>query len=162
MFAAVFLWRIARLSSAYGSSYPAPPTRSRGADRETETLPQSLEAVGSLEAVNQVSLSAEVAGRITAIHFEAGHRASKGMPLVQLYDAPEQADRAAAVAAEQFAQLQFDRSQKLSTTGAVSREMLQQHTAELAQAKAAVEQLDARITRSRSARPSTGGWASVA
>ncbi len=147
VFAAVFLWRFARLSSAYGSSYPAPPTEVAALTVRTESLPQSLEAVGSLEAVNQVALSAEVAGRVTAIRFEAGTRATRGMPLVQLYDAPEQADRAAAHAAAQFAKLQFDRSQELAPTGAESRELLQQRTAELARAQAAVDQLDARITQ---------------
>lgn len=156
VFAAVFLWRVMRLSSAYGSSYPAPPTEVSALTVKTETLPQSLDAVGSLEAVNQVSMSAEVAGRVTAIHFEAGSRATKGMPLVQLYDAPEQADRAAAVAAAQFAKLQYDRSQELAPTGAESREVLQQRTTELARAQAAVEQLDARITQKSIRAPFNG------
>jgi multidrug efflux system membrane fusion protein len=112
---------------------------------QPETLPQSLEAFGSLEAIRQVTLSPEASGRVVAIHFEAGDAAKKGDILVQLYDAPERADRDAAIAKAQFAKLQVDRSQELAPTGAESKQVMQQRTAELEQAQAAVKQLEARI-----------------
>ena len=37
-------------------------------------IPAALEAVGSLRAVREVTLSPEVAGRVSAIHFEAGQQ----------------------------------------------------------------------------------------
>ena len=110
-----------------------------------ESLAQSLEAVGSLEAVQQVILAPEVPGRVIEIHFEAGARVRKGMSLVRLYDDPEAADHAQAMAAEEFARLQFDRSKELSPTGAESRLTLQQHTAQYDQARASVQQTAARL-----------------
>ncbi|GBH28653.1 hypothetical protein BvRS1_57020 [Burkholderia vietnamiensis] len=51
----------------------------------------TLEAVGSLEAVRQVTIPPEVAGRVVDLRFGAGSRVSAGQTPVQLYDAPEQA-----------------------------------------------------------------------
>ena len=146
VFAAIFGWRFARQSSAYAQGgHEMPPVQVTALTVQPETLPQSLEAFGSLEAIKQVTLSPEVAGRVVEIHFEAGDAAKHGETLVQLYDAPERADRDAAVAKAQFAKLQVERSQELAPTGAESRQVLQQRTAELEQAQAAVKQLDARI-----------------
>jgi len=55
--------------------------------------PRALHAVGELEAVRQVQLASEVAGRITAIHFVSGQQVRAGQVLVQINDAPEQAER---------------------------------------------------------------------
>ena len=76
--------------------------------------------------------------------------------LVQLFDAPEQADRAAASAKADFALLQLRRSQGLAPSGAESREVLEQRKAEAAQAVAAVRQLDARIEQKRVQAPFAG------
>jgi multidrug efflux system membrane fusion protein len=146
VFAVVFVWRTARMSKAYAASgASARPVEVMAFTVHPESLEQSLEAVGSLEAVQQVLLAPEVPGRVIEIHFEAGARINKGMPLVRLYDEPEAADHAQAVAAEEFARLQFDRSRELSPTGAESRLTLQQHTAQYDQARATEKQTAARL-----------------
>ncbi|WP_287804021.1 efflux RND transporter periplasmic adaptor subunit [Diaphorobacter sp.] len=115
-----------------------------------------LQAVGSLQAVREVTLAPDTAGRVTAIHFSAGQVVQEGVTLVQLYDAPEQADRGAAVARADFAQLQLRRSQELASSGAEPRELLEQRKAEADQATAAVRQLDARIQQKNIRAPFTG------
>ncbi|MDR8398305.1 efflux RND transporter periplasmic adaptor subunit [Paraburkholderia sp. USG1] len=122
-----------------------PPTPVSAVRVEPRSVPDELQAVGSLSAVQEVLLAPDTAGRVTAIRFEAGQVVAQGAPLVQLYDAPEQADRAAAVARADFARLQLARSQELAPTGAESRELLQQRQSEYDAALAAVRQLDARI-----------------
>lgn len=146
VFAAVFVWRMARMSNAYAASGGnARPVAVMAFTVHPESLVQSLEAVGALEAVQQVVLAPEVPGRVIEIHFEAGAKVQKGLPLVRLYDEPEAADHAQAVAAEEFARLQFDRSKELSPTGAESALTLQQHTAQYDQARATVQQTAARL-----------------
>jgi membrane fusion protein, multidrug efflux system len=119
-------------------------------------VPMTLEAIGSLRAVREVMLAPEVAGRVVAIHFEAGTHVAAGQPLVDLYQAPEEADRAAALAQAHFASIQLDRSRKLAPSSVEPRQTLEQHEAELEQAQAAVRQLDARIEQHHIRAPFAG------
>jgi len=119
-------------------------------------VPSALEAVGSLRAVQEVTLAPEVAGRVTAIALQPGVRVSRGAALVQLYDAPEQADRVAALARMKLAAAQLARTRSLVPGGAESQELLQQRQAEYDQAAAAVRQLDARIAQKRIRAPFSG------
>lgn len=146
LFAAVYAWRAARLASA-NVAYPHPPTPVSAMVVRPEILPQWIEAIGSLQAVRQVTLSPEVAGRVVAINFEAGMNVAEGAPLVQLYDAPQRAERDGLLSRGRFAQLQNKRSQGLAPSGFVSQEVIQQREEELIQAKAAIDQLEAQITQ---------------
>jgi len=116
----------------------------------------ALEAVGSLRAVREVTLSPEVAGRVSAIHFEAGGQVGAGALLVQLFDGPERADRRAAQAKAAFAGVQVARSQELAPTGAEPRETLEQRRADRDQAAAAVQQIDARLVQKQVRAPFAG------
>lgn len=154
VFLLLFLWRGWRNS---GPPPSAPPPTAVAATVVTGTeVPAALEAVGSLRAVREVTLSPEVAGRITAIRFTAGQRVGAGAVVVQLNDGPERADRAAAAAKAEFARLQLSRTRELVPGGAESREMLQQRQAEYQQAVAAVSQIDARLAQKRVAAPFSG------
>jgi multidrug efflux system membrane fusion protein len=146
LFAAVFLWRGMRGASA-GAAYAPPPVEVTAQTVHAETLPQALETTGTLQAVREVTLAPEVPGRVTAIGFRAGQQVGQGAVLLRLYDAPERADRAAAVSRARFAEIQYRRSSELAPTGAEPRELLQQREAELAQARAAIQQIDARIAQ---------------
>ncbi|WP_440494641.1 efflux RND transporter periplasmic adaptor subunit [Serratia sarumanii] len=108
------------------------------------------------EAVHEVLLSSDTAGRVTAIHFEAGQMVKQGDLLVQLFDAPEQADLLAASARAEFARLQLQRVQELVPVGAESRELLEQRQAEANQASAEVRQIEARIIQKSIRAPFSG------
>jgi len=75
-----------------GGGWPA--TQVALAKVERVEVPRVLHAAGELEAVRQVQLASEVAGRISAIHFSSGQAVKAGQVLVQINDAPEQAERA--------------------------------------------------------------------
>lgn len=154
IFALLFGWRAWRNSAP--PPPPPPPTGVVATVVSPTQVPAALSAVGSLRAVREVMLAPEVAGRVTAIRFAPGQRVGAGATLVQLYDAPERADRNAAVAKAQFARLQLARTRELVPTGAESREVLQQRQAEYDQAAAAVAQLDARLTQKRITAPFSG------
>ncbi|MCO3309379.1 efflux RND transporter periplasmic adaptor subunit [Pseudomonas aeruginosa] len=154
VFGLLYAWRTVRSNGAENHTMPPLPVSTIRA--ETRSVGDELQAVGSLQAVREVLLAPDTSGRVTAIHFDAGQTVKEGSVLVQLYDAPEQADRAAASAKADFAQLQLKRSQELAPTGAEPRETLEQRKAEAAQAVAAVRQLDARIQQKAIRAPFTG------
>lgn len=154
IFVLLFAWRAWR-NSAPPPPAP-PPTSVVAAVAALTTVPAALEAVGSLRAVREVILAPEVAGRVAAIRFTGGQYIGAGATIVQLYDGPERADRAAALAKAAFARVQVARARQLVPTGAESREVLQQRQAEYDQAVAAVRQLDARLVQKRIAAPFSG------
>ncbi|WP_200604667.1 efflux RND transporter periplasmic adaptor subunit [Pseudomonas sp. S75] len=151
----LWYWRMAKLYGGGGWAGGG-PIDVVATTLKAESTPVSLEALGELRAVRQVTLSAEVAGRVSAISFKPGQRVKAGTVLVQLDDGPEQADLAAAKAAAAFAQQQFARASELAATGAQSREILQQRQAERDQTAAQVQQLEARIRQKRIRAPFDG------
>ncbi len=154
VFVLLFAWRSWR-NAAPAQAAPQ-PVAVTATFVEPRDVPAALDAVGSLRAVQEVMLAPEVAGRVTAIRFQAGARVGAGAPLVQLYDGPERADRAAAAAKTELARVQLGRSRELAPIGAESRAVLDQRRAEYAQAMAEVRQLDARIAQKRIVAPFSG------
>ncbi|WP_269617643.1 efflux RND transporter periplasmic adaptor subunit [Zhongshania sp. BJYM1] len=154
VFSALYVWRIARVDSQGPyAGQPIPVTATKIVGR---TVSNELQALGELQAVHEVLLSPDTAGRVTAIHFEAGQMVNQGALLLQLFDAPEQADLLAASARAEFAQLQLERARELVPVGAESQELLEQRQAEANQAMAGVRQLEARIIQKRIRAPFTG------
>ncbi|MDH0865391.1 efflux RND transporter periplasmic adaptor subunit [Mitsuaria sp. GD03876] len=115
-----------------------------------------IQAIGSLEAVREVLVAPDTAGRVTAIAFEPGQSVPAGAVLLQLYDAPERADRVAAEAKAAFAEQHLARTRQLVPSGAESRETLELRQSEADQARAAVRQLDARIEQKTVRAPFAG------
>src|SRR6201994_551609 len=85
------------------------------AEAKSEVIPNLLTAVGDLAAVHQVNVTSDVSGRITDIMFTAGSSVKAGSPLIQLFDAPEQADLASFKAQATVAQLSLDRAKQLAS-----------------------------------------------
>lgn len=151
----LWYWRMHKLSDAGGWAGGG-PLDVVAMTVESADAPVGLEALGEVRAVRQVTLSTEVAGRVSAIAFEPGQRIEAGTVLVQLDDAPEQADLIAARAAATFAQHQYTRASELAAKDATSREVLQQRQAERDQTAAQVQQLEARIRHKRIRAPFDG------
>jgi multidrug efflux system membrane fusion protein len=150
----LFFWRSVRAGAPQAWQKQAVPVAATVI--HAQDVPASLDAVGSLRAVREATLSPEVAGRVSAIRFDAGHHVQAGAVLVQLFDGPERADREAAQAKAAFAGVQVARSEQLAPTGAEPRELLQQRRAERDQAVAVVHQLDARLVQKQVRAPFSG------
>lgn len=150
----LFLWRMLRSGPAQGWQQQAVAVAA--VTVHPQTVPVSLSAVGSLRAVEQVTLSPETAGRVSEILFKAGTQVKQGDLLVQLFDGPERAAREAAKAKAAFAKIQYERAQRLVPTGAQSRETLQQYKSEYEQDVAAIHQLDAQIIQKQVRAPFSG------
>jgi multidrug efflux system membrane fusion protein len=119
-----------------------PPITVAVAEAKSEVIPNLLRAVGELAAVHQVNVTSDVSGRITDIMFTAGSTVAAGAPLVQLFDAPEQADLASFKAQATVAQLSLDRAKQLA-----SRQFGPQATVDSAQA--AYDQASAGIAKTQ-------------
>src|ERR1700716_3417556 len=117
-----------------------PPSSVSIAEAKSEVIPNLLTAVGGLAAVHQVDVTSDVSGRITDIMFAPGATVKAGSPLVQLFDAPDQADLANFKAQATVAQLSLDRAKQLA-----SRQFGPQATVDSAQA--AYDQAQAGIAK---------------
>jgi multidrug efflux system membrane fusion protein len=117
-----------------------PPVTVTAAEAKTEVIPNTLRAVGELAAVHQVNVTSDVSGRITDILFTAGTHVTKGTPLVQLFDKPDQGDLANFRAQAKVAELSLDRAKQLA-----ARQFGPQATVD--QAQAAYDQANAGIAK---------------
>jgi len=153
--AGLWYWRANRLNNAGGWNGGGP------IDVVTtkllpQTAPLNIETIGEVRAINQVTLSSQQPGRVSDIYFDSGDHVEAGSLLIQLDDAPEQADLQAANAATKFAKYQLERAQNLVKIDAVSDEVLQQRQAEFDRLSAQVEQIKARIGQLRVIAPFSG------
>src|SRR3954447_2522210 len=119
-----------------------PPVAVAIAEAKTEVVPNLLTTVGDLAAVHQVNVTSDVSGRITEIMFSPGSNVKQGTPLVQMFDAPEQADLANFKAQATVAQLSLERAKQLA-----ARQFGPQATVD--QAQAAYDQATAGIARTQ-------------
>src|SRR5262249_58182408 len=106
-----------------------------------------VQAIGSLAAVHQVTVTSEVGGLVTAITFEPGATVKEGDVLVQLDDGRAQADLRNYQAQARYAQLQLGRSKDLvsrqnaaQATVALNQTQLEQATANIAKTQALIAQ----------------------
>jgi multidrug efflux system membrane fusion protein len=129
-----------KMIAQFFANMKPPPISVTAAVAKQETVPNLLSAVGDLAAVHQVNVTSDVSGRITDIMFTAGAHVKQGMPLVQLYDAPDQGDLANFKAQATVAQLSLDRAKQLA-----SRQFGPQATVDSAQA--AFDQAQAGIAK---------------
>src|SRR5437899_2362471 len=106
-------FRTKMITQFFANNKP-PPASVAVAEAKTEVIPNLLTAVGDLAAVHQVNVTSDVSGRITDIMFEAGSSVKGGTPLIQLFDAPEQADLANFKAQATVSQLTRERAKQLA------------------------------------------------
>jgi multidrug efflux system membrane fusion protein len=124
-----------------------PPIAVSAAEVKSEVVPNLLTAVGELAAVHQVNVTADVNGRVTEIKFEPGMHVEAGMPLVQMFDAPEQGDLANFKAQATVAQLSLDRAKQLAARQFGPQATVDQAQAAFDQAQAGIAKTEALISQ---------------
>jgi membrane fusion protein, multidrug efflux system len=135
-----------------------------------ERWPATLNAIGTVAAVQGVTVSADLPGIVAEIAFESGAAVREGDLLVQLDTKQEQAQLAqqqarlaAAEAARELARLNFERMQGLVNEGAITRAEYdravaeqKQTAAEQTQTEAQIEEIRATIARKTIRAPFSG------
>ena len=140
------VWQI-RTGMAQAAKFAQPPTAVTTAVAETERWQPVLSAVGSLKAVNGVTVSTDLAGIISQIAFLSGATVKKGDLLVKLDSLQEEAQLHSAEARRNLAKLSLDRQRNLRSSGAVSQSDYDSAESEFNQAAAAVDEANALIAR---------------
>jgi membrane fusion protein (multidrug efflux system) len=104
-----------------------------------------LEAVGSARAVNGANLSAQVAGTVSAIHFQSGSDVKKGELLLELKAEDDIAHLNALKATAALARITFERDSTLVKTNAVSQQTVDTDKGNLQNAEALAAQQQALV-----------------
>ncbi len=132
---------------------PEVVTSFQAKEQQWESL---VTAVGSLEAVQGVTITAEVTGKITTIAFEAGSKVKAGDLLVQQDIAAETAQLRSAEAAVELARITLERSKKMLATKVVAESNYDNAEASLKQALAQADAIRAAIAKKTIRAPFSG------
>ncbi len=116
----------------------------------------TIEALGTLQANEQVSLAATVTEVVTAVDFEDNQRVKKGDLLVQMDVAEERAELAEEEARLESAKRQLKRLEPLASKGATSATALDESRVAVETAKARIQAINARIALRRITAPFDG------
>lgn len=115
-----------------------------------------LDSVGTLEAINGVTVTTETSGIIMDIGFTSGTMVEKGQYLLQIDDSLDVQNLKNNQAQLTLAQLDFNRNEKLFRTNAVSRSQYDNSLAQLQQAQAQVDKTLVEIAQKRIKAPFAG------
>lgn len=124
-------------------------------------IEQNVLADGSIKALKQVNVGAQVSGQIKALHVELGDKVTKGQALAEIDDLPQkndlqnaqaglksaQAQRQAKQATLRNNQLAFERQRKILARGVGIQADYDSAKAQLDATKAEIESLDAQIVQ---------------
>ena len=141
---------------AAGADFAPPPETVTTTEVKQDTWQPTLTAVGSVVAVQGVTLGAEVAGTVKQIVFESGENAKAGDLLVELDSSIEQAQLRSAAAAADLARANLDRARDLRARNMMSTADLDAADAQAKQANAQLDNIRATIAKKAIRAPFAG------
>jgi membrane fusion protein (multidrug efflux system) len=147
--AGVALVKVLQIKTMIGfaKTFVPPPETIASAEAVQEKWQDTLEAIGSVNAVQGVMVSPEVAGMVSEIDFDSGAVVKKGDLLLRLDTSSEEAQLRAAQAQVDLARLTAERSQKLSQDKTISQSELDAAMATLKQNQANADAISAIIDK---------------
>lgn len=134
----------------------APPESVATSPVRQTTLRPTLDAVGSVTAVQGVTLTAEMAGTVRRIAFESGTSVQAGALLVELDASVERAQLEAASASLELARINLESGRSLVDSGAMPKNQYSSLLAQAKQAEAEVARLTALISKKTIRAPFAG------
>ena len=141
---------------AQGSSFQPPPEAVTTIVAAEDKWPATLTAIGTVAAVQGVTVSADLPGTIDRIAFDSGKPVRAGAVLVQLDTRQERAQLAAVEAQRNLAQQNIDRMRGLLQEQVISRAEYDRAAAEDKQSDARVAEIRAAIERKTIRAPFSG------
>jgi len=141
---------------AAGASFAPPPETVASAVAQAEKWPETIPAVGSVNAAQGVTVAPEIAGTVSEIAFESGATVKQGDLLVKLDSSSEAAQLRAAEAQVDWARISAERLRKLQADKTVSLSELDQAEAALKQASANADTIRATIEKKTIRAPFAG------
>jgi len=141
---------------AQGAAFQPPPEAVTTIVAQQAEWPATLSSIGTMAAVQGVTVSADLPGTVDRILFESGQAVREGQVLAVLDTRQEQAQLAAIEARRELARLTFDRMQGLVIEKVISRAEFDRATAEFHQTDAQVGEIRAVIERKTIRAPFSG------
>ena len=132
---------------AQGASFQPPPEAVTTIVASEEQWPSTLGVIGTVAAVQGVTVSADLPGTVERILFESGQSVSSGQILATMDTRQELAQLAAIEAQRELARITFERMEGLLNERVVSRAEFDVATAEYRRADAQVGEIHAVINR---------------
>ena len=139
-----------------GKDFTPPPESVSSALVQEQKWQGTLTAIGSITAVQGVTVSPEIAGLIREITFESGAVVAKGDLLVRLDTSLEEAQLRALVAQEELAKLNLTRERTLRSQNMVSQAELDTAEATLKQTQGNADAIRATIQKKTIRAPFAG------
>ena len=145
-----------QVAVAQGAAFQPPPDAVTTIVAQQEAWPATLTAIGTMAAVQGVTVSADLPGTVDRIAFDSGKSVRQGDILAQLDTRQERAQLAAVEAQRELARLNFDRMQGLLNERVISRAEFDRATAEHREMEARVGEIRAVIERKTIRAPFSG------
>jgi len=145
-----------KAAMAQGANYQPPPEAVTTIVVKQEDWNATLNAIGSVAAVNGVTVSADLPGLVSEIAFASGQSVNKGDVLVRLDTKQERAQLVAAQSQRDLSKLALDRTQGLFAKGISAQQALDEAAAEHKQAEARVGEIAATVERKTIRAPFSG------
>jgi membrane fusion protein, multidrug efflux system len=133
-----------------------PPTAVTTIVAQRQEWPATLNVIGTMEAVQGVTVSADLPGAIERINFDSGKQVHQGDVLVELDTRQERAQLADVEAQSELARLNFERNRQLLNAGVISRLDYDRAVADQKQTEARVNEIHATIQRKTIRAPFSG------
>lgn len=137
-------------------NYQPPPEAVTTVVTRQEHWETTLNAIGTVVAVNGVTVSADLPGVVEQIAFDSGRWVNKGDVLVRLDTKQERAQLAAAEAEKELTRLDLERKQGLRAKDVIPQAMFERVSAEYKQAEARAGEIAAAIDRKTIRAPFSG------
>jgi membrane fusion protein (multidrug efflux system) len=143
-------------SAVHAGAFQPPPEAVTSIVTQREQWPASMTAIGTIEAVHGVMVSADLPGTVARINFDSGKAVREGEILVELDTRQERAQLASLEAQRDLAKVNFGRMQELVNAGVISRMDYDQATAQQKATEANVAEIRATIDRKTIRAPFSG------
>jgi membrane fusion protein, multidrug efflux system len=150
------LIKLQQFQAMAGMQMQMPPETVTATQVRSERWADTVTATGSLVAVQGVTVSAELGGKVSRIAFESGDRVKAGDLLVRLDTTAEEAQLRSAEAAAKLARINLDRNQDLRKNRTISQADLDTAEANFKQATAQVDNVRATIEKKTITAPFAG------
>ena len=139
-----------------GKKFVPPPETVTSAAVKADSWETTLTAVGTLNAVQGVTVAAELPGKVVHIAFDAGSSVSKGDILLRQDTSSEEAQLPGAMAQVNLTRLNLERSEQLLAKGMIARVDRDNAVANAEQAQAQADNIRATISKKTVRAPFSG------
>ena len=138
------------------AGFQPPPEAVTTVVAKQEQWSSGMNVIGSVEAVQGVTVAADLPGTVAKIYFDSGKSVHEGDVLVELDTRQERAQLASLEAQRDLAKVNYDRYQELSKQGVISRQDYDKASADQRQTDANVSEIKATIERKTIRAPFSG------